>query len=142
MIVLLQRVTQASVSVAGAVVGQTGPGFLALVCAEPGDTDEAVRKAAQKTVKLRVFEDEAGKMNRAIRDTGGSILAVSQFTLAADCMSGNRPSFSRAAPPKKGFSASTISLQRSEVKALRSKRASSAPKCRFRSSTTAQRLSG
>ena len=61
MIVLLQRVTQASVSVAGAVVGQTGPGFLALVCAEPGDTDEAVRKAAQKTVKLRVFEDEAGK---------------------------------------------------------------------------------
>ena len=100
MIVLLQRVTQASVSVAGAVVGQTGPGFLALVCAEPGDT---VRKAAQKTVKLRVFEDEAGKMNRAIRDTGGSILAVSQFTLAADCMSGNRPSFSRAAPPEEGL---------------------------------------
>lgn len=103
MIVLLQRVTQASVSVAGAVVGQTGPGFLALVCAEPGDTDEAVRKAAQKTVKLRVFEDEAGKMNRAIRDTGGSILAVPQFTLAADCMSGNRPSFSRAAPPEEGL---------------------------------------
>ena len=103
MIVLLQRVTEAQVRVAGRLIGETGPGFLALVCAEPGDTAEAVRKAAQKTVKLRVFEDEAGKMNRSIRDRGGSILAVSQFTLAADCLSGNRPSFSRAAPPEEGL---------------------------------------
>ena len=93
MIVLLQRVIEAAVRVEGREVGRTGPGYLALVCAEPEDTDETVRKAAQKTVKLRVFADEAGKMNRSIRDTGGSILAVSQFTLAADCLSGNRPSF-------------------------------------------------
>lgn len=103
MIVLLQRVIEAAVRVEGREVGRTGPGYLALVCAEPEDTDETVRKAAQKTVKLRVFADEAGKMNRSIRDTGGSILAVSQFTLAADCLSGNRPSFSRAAPPDVGL---------------------------------------
>ena len=103
MIVLLQRVIEAVVRVEGREVGRTGPGYLALVCAEPEDTDETVRKAAQKTVKLRVFADEAGKMNRSIRDTGGSILAVSQFTLAADCLSGNRPSFSRAAPPDVGL---------------------------------------
>ena len=103
MIVLLQRVIEAAVRVEGREVGRTGPGYLALVCAEPEDTDETVRKAAQKTVKLRVFADEAGKMNRSIRDTGGSILAVSQFTLAADCLSGNRPSFSRAAPPDARF---------------------------------------
>ena len=103
MIVLLQRVIEAAVRVEGREVGRTGPGYLALVCAEPEDTDETVRKAAQKTVKLRVFADEAGKMNRSIRDTGGSILAVSQFMLAADCLSGNRPSFSRAAPPDVGL---------------------------------------
>lgn len=103
MIVLLQRVIEAAVRVEGREVGRTGPGYLALVCAEPEDTDETVRKAAQKTVKLRVFADEAGKMNRSIRDTGGSILAVSQFTLAADCLGGNRPSFSRAAPPDVGL---------------------------------------
>ena len=103
MIVLLQRVIEAAVRVEGREVGRTGPGYLALVCAEPEDTDETVRKAAQKTVKLRVFADEAGTMNRSIRDTGGSILAVSQFTLAADCLSGNRPSFSRAAPPDVGL---------------------------------------
>lgn len=103
MIVLLQRVIEAAVRVEGREVGRTGPGYLALVCAEPEDTDETVRKAAQKKVKLRVFADEAGKMNRSIRDTGGSILAVSQFTLAADCLSGNRPSFSRAAPPDVGL---------------------------------------
>ena len=102
MIVLLQRVIEAAVRVEGREVGRTGPGYLALVCAEPEDTDETVRKAAQKTVKLRVFADEAGKMNRSIRDTGGSILAVSQFTLAADCLSGNRPSFSPAADPETG----------------------------------------
>ena len=95
MIVLLQRVREASVSVEGKVVGQTGPGYLALVCAEAGDTDEKAVRAAEKTAKLRVFEDEAGRMNR-------SVLDVSQFTLAADTRSGNRPGFSRAAPPEEG----------------------------------------
>ena len=80
MIVLLQRVREASVSVEGKVVGQTGPGYLALVCAEAGDTDEKAVRAAEKTAKLRVFEDEAGRMNRSVLDAGGSVLAVSQFT--------------------------------------------------------------
>ena len=102
MIVLLQRVREASVSVEGKVVGQTGPGYLALVCAEAGDTDEKAVRAAEKTAKLRVFEDEAGRMNRSVLDAGGSVLAVSQFTLAADTRSGNRPGFSRAAPPEEG----------------------------------------
>ena len=102
MIVLLQRVREASVSVEGKVVGQTGPGYLALVCAEAGDTDEKAVRAAEKTAKLRVFEDEEGRMNRSVLDAGGSVLAVSQFTLAADTRSGNRPGFSRAAPPAEG----------------------------------------
>ncbi|MDO5531875.1 D-aminoacyl-tRNA deacylase [Sutterella sp.] len=105
MIVLLQRVREARVDrrgEAGApdeLLGAVGPGFLALVCAEPADTAETVAKAARKTARLRVFEDEAGRMNRSVLDTGGSVLAVSQFTLAADCLSGNRPSFSNGAAP-------------------------------------------
>lgn len=97
--IVLQRVTFASVEVRERIVGRTDGGFLALVCAEPGDTPELVAKAARKTAKLRVFSDENDRMNRSILDTGGSVLAVSQFTLAADCLSGNRPSFSNAAPP-------------------------------------------
>ena len=92
--IVLQRVTFASVEVRERIVGRTDGGFLALVCAEPGDTPELVAKAARKTAKLRVFSDENDRMNRSILD-----LAVSQFTLAADCLSGNRPSFSNAAPP-------------------------------------------
>lgn len=102
MIALLQRVREASVSVDGVVCGRTGPGYLALVCAEAGDTDEKAVRAAEKTAKLRVFEDDAGRMNRSILDAGGSVLVVSQFTLAADTRSGNRPGFSRAAPPEEG----------------------------------------
>lgn len=108
MIVLLQRVSGARVErraeggVPGALLGETGPGFLALVCAEPADTPATAAKAAQKTARLRVFEDDAGRMNLSVVQTGGSVLAVSQFTLAADCMSGNRPSFSQAAPPELG----------------------------------------
>lgn len=102
MIVLLQRVTQASVEVDGEVVGRTGRGYLALVCGEPGDDDARIAKAVKKTVKLRVFSDDEGKMNRSIVDVGGGILAVSQFTLAADCLSGSRPGFSHAAPPEEG----------------------------------------
>lgn len=108
MIVLLQRVSSARVERRAegdrpaALLGETGPGFLALVCAEPADTPETAAKAARKTARLRVFEDEAGRMNLPLLETGGSVLAVSQFTLAADCMSGNRPSFSLAAPPELG----------------------------------------
>lgn len=97
--VLLQRVSEASVTVAEERLSEIGPGLLVLFCAEQGDTaDEAARLAA-KVAKLRIFEDEAGKMNRALRDTGGGALVVSQFTLCADVSRGNRPGFSGAAAP-------------------------------------------
>ncbi|MEO0567592.1 MAG: D-aminoacyl-tRNA deacylase [Pseudomonadota bacterium] len=99
---LLQRVSEAQVSVAGEVVGRTGQGLLILVCAMQSDTDEAARKMASKVAKLRIFKDEAGKMNRSIIDIQGSALVVSQFTLAADTSRGNRPGFSDAAPPEEG----------------------------------------
>ena len=96
---LLQRVTEARVDVAGETVGQTGPGLLILICAMPGDTEETGEKLAAKVSKLRIFHDEAGKMNRSLLDAGGSALVVSQFTLAADTSRGNRPGFSGAAAP-------------------------------------------
>ena len=95
---LLQRVTRASVTVKGQIVGQIGPGLLILICAMPEDTETEADKLATKIAKLRIFKDEAGKMNLSLRDTGGSALIVSQFTLAAD-LRGNRPGFSYAAPP-------------------------------------------
>ncbi|WP_304615359.1 D-aminoacyl-tRNA deacylase [Paracoccus sp. (in: a-proteobacteria)] len=99
---LLQRVTEASVSVGGQIVGRTGPGLLALVCAMQGDDEVAAERMAARMAKLRIFRDEAGRMNRAITDIGGGVLAVSQFTLAADTRSGNRPGFSSAAAPEDG----------------------------------------
>lgn len=96
---LLQRVTQAQVEVAGATIGKTGPGLLILVCAMPGDTEAIAEALAAKVSKIRVFQDDAGKMNRSLVDIGGSALVVSQFTLAADTARGNRPGFSGAAPP-------------------------------------------
>jgi len=96
---LLQRVTEASVTVDGEVVGRTGPGLLILVCAMPGDDEATGEKLAQKIAKLRIFRDEAGKMNRSLAESGGSALVVSQFTLAADTSRGNRPGFSGAAAP-------------------------------------------
>lgn len=96
---VLQRVTEASVTVAGDVVGKTGPGLLILVCAMPGDTPETSAKLAAKIAKLRLFKDDAGKMNLSLMQTGGSALVVSQFTLAADTSRGNRPGFSGAAKP-------------------------------------------
>lgn len=98
---VLQRVTEARVHVDGALVGDTGKGFLILVCAMGGDTDAQAEKLAAKIAKLRVFKDDQGKMNLSIKDIGGSALVVSQFTLAAD-LRGNRPGFSTAAPPAEG----------------------------------------
>ena len=99
---LIQRVTEAQVAVAGEVIGRCGPGLLVLVCAMQGDTEEAAERMAAKIAKLRIFKDDAGKMNRSLLDTGGGALVVSQFTLAADTRSGNRPGFSTAAPPAEG----------------------------------------
>ncbi|MEM0937299.1 MAG: D-aminoacyl-tRNA deacylase [Pseudomonadota bacterium] len=99
---LIQRVARAEVRVADEVVGRTGAGALALVCAMGGDTEAEAEKLAAKLARLRIFKDEAGKMNRALLDTGGGALVVSQFTLAADTARGNRPGFSAAAPPEEG----------------------------------------
>lgn len=97
--VLVQRVSEASVSVDGQVIGAITHGLMALVCAVKGDTPDEARAMAGRVAKLRIFHDEDGKMNRALLDTGGACLAISQFTLAADLKSGNRPGFSDAAPP-------------------------------------------
>jgi D-tyrosyl-tRNA(Tyr) deacylase len=99
---LVQRVSEARVTVAGRVTGEVGPGLMILVCAMLGDTDAQADQLAQKIAKLRIFKDEAGKMNRSLADTGGAALVVSQFTLAADTSRGNRPGFSAAAPPDEG----------------------------------------
>lgn len=99
---LIQRVTQASVTVDGAVIGAIGPGLLILVCAMAGDDTAKSATLASKIAKLRIFKDDAGKMNRSLLDTGGAALIVSQFTLAADTSRGNRPGFSAAAPPDLG----------------------------------------
>ena len=100
--VLLQRVSEAAVSVESVQVGAIGRGFLALVGVTRGDTAATAERLAAKTVKLRVFEDDAGLMNLALGDIGGAVLAVSQFTLYADTRKGNRPSFTDAAPPEQG----------------------------------------
>ncbi len=102
MIGLLQRVREASVTVDGAVVGAIGPGLLLLVCAEPTDTEATAARLVEKLLKLRIFSDDAGKMNRSLVDVGGALLVVSQFTLAADVRGGNRPSFTGAAGPEQG----------------------------------------
>lgn len=99
---LLQRVRTAHVEVDGQRVGAIGPGLLVLLCAEHGDTDAHAERMLAKILKLRIFGDEAGKMNRSVQDTGGGLLIVSQFTLAADVRGGNRPSFTGAAPPEEG----------------------------------------
>ena len=106
MLSLIQRVTRASVEVEGRVVGEIGDGLLALVGVEPGDGPTQVQRMAQKLLGYRIFADDDGKMNRSVTDTGGGLLLVSQFTLAADTRSGMRPSFTTAAPPaeaERGF---------------------------------------
>ena len=98
---LLQRVSRASVTVDGAVTGDIGPGLLILICAMQGDSEAQAEKLGTKIAKLRIFKDDAGKMNLSVRDIAGSALIVSQFTLAAD-LRGNRPGFSYAAAPDTG----------------------------------------
>ncbi len=102
MIGLLQRVSEARVTVDGKVIGEVGKGLLVLVCAQREDTEENAEKLAKKILAYRIFEDENGKMNKSISDVGGELLVVSQFTLAADTSRGLRPSFTPAAAPDVG----------------------------------------
>ena len=102
MIAVLQRVSEASVRVDDEFIGQIGAGLLVLLCAEKGDTDAVADKMLAKILKLRIFSDDAGKMNLSVQDVGGGLLVVSQFTLAADVAGGNRPSFTQAAAPDEG----------------------------------------
>ena len=103
MIAVLQRVSEASVRVDGEVIGQIGEGLVVLLCAEKGDTNAVADKMLAKILKLRIFSDDAGKMNHSVQDVGGGLLVVSQFTLAADVAGGNRPSFTQAAAPEEGL---------------------------------------
>lgn len=97
---VVQRVTQASVAVDGEVLGRIGKGFLILLGAAEGDTEELAEKLADKICRLRIFEDENGKTNLSLDDVGGELLVISQFTLYADCRKGNRPSFIKAGEPR------------------------------------------
>ena len=99
---VVQRISRAKVSVDGVVAGEIGEGLMILVCAMQGDTEAQADQLATKIAKLRIFKDEAGKMNRSLVDIAGEALVVSQFTLAADTSRGNRPGFSYAAPPEIG----------------------------------------
>ncbi len=96
----VQRVSRAEVTIAGESVGQIERGLLVLLGVAVGDTDDDAKQMAQKIVELRVFEDDAGKMNRSLAEAAGAMLVVSQFTLLGDCRKGRRPSFIEAAPPE------------------------------------------
>ncbi len=102
MLAVVQRVREAKVVVERSTIGEIGQGLLVLVCAERGDGEAQADRLLAKILKLRIFSDEAGKMNRSVQDVGGGLLLVSQFTLAADTSGGNRPSFTNAAPPEEG----------------------------------------
>lgn len=99
---LIQRVSRASVTIDGRVHGRIDRGMLVFICAQANDTDEHADRLLNKLLKLRIFSDEAGKMNRSVQDVDGGLLIVSQFTLAADVWNGNRPGFSGAAGPEAG----------------------------------------
>lgn len=101
-LILVQRVARASVWLDGAVVGEIGRGLLVFFCAERGDEDADLDRLLHRLLRLRCFADENGRMNRSVQDVGGALLIVSQFTLAADTASGNRPGFSCAAAPEEG----------------------------------------
>jgi D-aminoacyl-tRNA deacylase len=102
MLAVVQRVREAKVVIDRRTAGAIAQGLLVLVCAERGDTEVQADKLLAKVLKLRIFSDEAGKMNRSVQDVAGGLLLVSQFTLAADTSGGNRPSFTNAAPPDEG----------------------------------------
>jgi D-tyrosyl-tRNA(Tyr) deacylase len=102
LIALIQRVSEARVVIDGLTTGEIGAGLLVLICAERGDTQSQADRLLAKILKLRIFSDDAGKMNRSVQDVNGGLLVVSQFTLAADTSGGNRPSFTNAAPPDEG----------------------------------------
>ncbi|MFA4986046.1 MAG: D-aminoacyl-tRNA deacylase [Candidatus Brocadiia bacterium] len=102
MLAVIQRVSHASVAVDGQIVGEIGVGLLALVCAVKGDDEAQAGILADRVCGLRIFNDDAGKMNRSLKDVRGSLLAVSQFTLSADVRHGRRPSFDAATPPAEG----------------------------------------
>jgi len=102
MIALIQRVSRASVVVAGETIGAIDAGLLALVAVQPGDGEAQAQRMIERLLGYRVFADDAGRMNRSLSDTGGGLLLVSQFTLAADTGKGMRPSFTRAASPIEG----------------------------------------
>jgi D-tyrosyl-tRNA(Tyr) deacylase len=115
MIFLIQRVSQASVRINGEVTGQISAGLLAFVAVEPGDDEAVARRLVEKTIAYRVFADGEGRMNRSLAETGGSLLLVSQFTLAADTRKGLRPSFTSAATPEAGRRLFEYVVERSRV---------------------------
>ncbi len=133
---LLQRVREARVEIDGETVGRIGPGLLVLVCAERGDTQAEADRLLDKLLRLRIFADEAGKMNRSVQDTGGGLLLVSQFTLAADTRGGNRPSFTQAAAPDDGRRLYDHFVARARARTRWWRRGASRPRCRCTSSTT------
>lgn len=114
---VVQRVSRASVTVDGQITGEIGAGLLILVCAMQGDAEAQADHLASRIAKLRIFKDEAGKMNRSVRDIGGACLIVSQFTLAAD-LRGNRPGFSTAAAPAEGQRLYTYFTERMQAEGL------------------------
>ena len=128
---LLQRVTQASVTVAGEVVGEIDHGLLLLVGVEPEDAEQTVTRMAERLLRYRVFSDAEGKMNLNIAQAGGSILLVSQFTLAADTASGNRPASRPPRHPSRRPSCVIRWLRPCARVMSRSRRAASAPTCRW-----------
>ena len=137
MIALVQRVRQAHVDVAGQTLGAIEQGLLVFVCAEPQDGDASAAKLVAKLLKLRIFADDAGKMNRSLQDVAGGLLIVSQFTLAADTSAGNRPSFTAAARrPRSGVRFTSVCWRWRARRIRMSQRASSVPRCRCTWSTT------
>lgn len=116
---VIQKVTEASVSVAGETVGQIGPGFVVLIGVRTEDTDADVRYMAEKVPNLRIFEDDAGKLNRSLLDVGADILAVSQFTLYGDTRGQRRPGFTRAARPEQAEALYTQLVEAWRAKGIR-----------------------
>ena len=115
---VIQRVSEASVTVDQQVIGEIKAGLLVLICAMQGDDQTQADYLVKKIAKLRIFKDEAGKMNRSVSDTSGAVLVISQFTLAADTHRGNRPGFSAAAPPAQGEALYTYFADQLEAQGL------------------------